>query len=119
MTAIPVILLFLGTAAVGLYLGIGYLKGWPRRPALIGVHILFGIGGLEVMATLLWGPTADVPVPTLGAAAAVAFVATMFIGLLAPMVGRRSRQTMNVALSLHAAAALSGIGLLLIWISSR
>ena len=116
MSAVPVIVLFLGAAAIGLYLGLGYLRGWPRRPVMIGLHILLGVGGLEAMATLLWGPNADGPVSASGAAAAVAFVATMFVGLLAPMVGRRSRPTMNLALSLHAATALSGIVLLLVWV---
>ena len=119
MTMIPVLILVCATAAVGALLGVRYLRREARKPMLIGLHLLLGIGALEVVAYSLWGAQQDGGVPKLGAAAAGALAAAMFIGLLAPIVGRRSRQTMSVALAAHASVATAGLALAVIWVSSR
>lgn len=115
----PILILVCATAALGLLLGVRYLRREARKPMLIGLHLLLGIGALEVTAYSLWGAQQDGGVPKLGVAAAFALAAAMFIGLLAPIIGRRSRQTMSVALAAHASVATVGLALVLIWTSSR
>jgi hypothetical protein len=39
----------------------------------------------------------------------------LFSGLVAPMIGRRSRATMNFALAVHVTAAAAGFVLCLVW----
>jgi hypothetical protein len=46
-----------------------------------------------------------------------ALLLALFTGLLAPMIGRRSRNTMNLALATHASFAAVGFALLLAWLA--
>lgn len=119
MTMIPVLILICATAALGVLLGIRYIRREARKPMLIGLHLLLGIGALEIVAYSLWGAQQEGGVPRVGVAAAGALAGAMFIGLLAPILGRRSRQTMNIALTAHASVATAGLALAVIWISSR
>jgi hypothetical protein len=107
------------TAAVilGLLLGRDYLRRVRSKPALIGFHLLLGAGSLEVTVMLLRGAPGGNVVPA-GlilqlTAGLVAFA--LFSGLIAPMIGRRSRATMNVALAVHVTAAAAGFVLCLVW----
>jgi len=115
---IPVLLLVGATAALGLLLGVRYVRREARKPMLVGLHLLLGIGALEVLAYSLWGAQDGAGVPAQGAAAAIALAAAMFIGLLSPILGRRSRRTMSIALAAHASVATVGIALSVIWIAS-
>jgi len=116
--AIPVVVLFGAAVCLGLILGLQYLRGVRSKPVMIGMHLLLGAGGLEVMVMTLSGaPDGTVMwTGTLGRTAAGFLAAALFIGLLTPMVGRRSRQTMNVALATHATIASVGFVLLLAWV---
>jgi len=121
MHALPVLLLLGAAAAIGLYMGQRHLRGARNRPMLIGVHLLLGIGGLEVMVMLLWGPDADpVGAGTRGAAglATILLAAALFCGLLAPLIGRGSRRLMTAALATHAGIAAAGVVALLVWLSA-
>ena len=117
MKMIPVLVLFSGAVALGLYLGYEYLKRIPSRPVMIGIHLLLGAGGMELVAMLLAGTPDGEAAPTgrLAHAAAALLLLALFTGLLAPMIGRRSRPTMNAALATHACAAGAGFVLLLAW----
>ncbi len=114
---IPVLVLFSGAVALGLYLGYEYLRGIRSRPVMVGIHLLLGAGGMELVAMLLAGtPDGDAaPTGTLARAAAGLLLLALFTGILAPMIGRRSRPTMNAALATHAGAAGAGFVLLLAW----
>jgi len=116
--AMPVVVLLGAAVILGIFLGYQYLRRVRSRPVLIGVHLLLGAGGLEVLAVLLRGaPDGDTLAPgKLGKVAAGLVVLALFSGLLAPMLGRRSRETMNIALATHAAVALAGFTLVLVWI---
>jgi hypothetical protein len=118
MTIAAVLLLSLA-AALGLYLGLCYLRGRRNRPMLIGTHLLLGIGGAE--ALLL----AHRSVASGGAASGSSqanlalglIAAAIFAGFLAPVVGRNSRATGNLALAAHATLAAAGVGVALVWAS--
>jgi len=116
--AIPIVVLMGAAVALGVLLGVEYLRRVRSKPVIIGIHLLLGAGGLEVFAVLLRGtPDGEVMAPGLvgNAAAGLMFLA-MFTGLIAPMVGRKSRRTMNVALATHASVASLGFLLLLAWV---
>jgi hypothetical protein len=117
MRMIPVLVLFTATVALGLFLGYQYLRRIPSRPTMIGIHLLLGAGGMELVAMLLAGTPDGAAAPTgkLAHAAAALLLLALFTGLLAPMIGRRSRPTMNAALATHACAAGAGFALLLAW----
>ena len=118
MKALPVIVLLGAAALLGIYLGYQYLRRTRSRPVLIGLHLLLGAGGLEVLAVVLRGAPdgTSVVAGRLGNAGAGLVALALFSGLLAPMIGRRSRETMNVALATHVGVALVGCALVLVWI---
>lgn len=117
MHAIPAVLLLSGAVALGVWLGIEYLRRVRSKPAVIGLHLLLGAGGLEVIAVLLRGTPdgAVMRVDVLGQLAAGLLAFALFSGLVAPMIGRRSRATMNVALLAHVTGAAAGFVLCLVW----
>lgn len=117
MPALPAVLLLTGAAVLGLLLGRDYVRHVRSKPALIGFHLLLGAGGLEVTVMLLRGAPsgAAMPVGLLLKAAAGLLGFALLSGLVAPIIGRRSRGTMNVALCVHVSAAASGFLLCLAW----
>lgn len=117
MNAIPAALLLTAAAALGVYLGVLYLRR-VRRPALIGVHLLLGAASMQVTLMMLRGmPNGEsAPATTIGLAAAACLAAAMFSGLLAPLIGRGSRQAANIAVLSHATAGLGGFLLFMTWI---
>jgi hypothetical protein len=121
VTVIPVLILLSVAVVLGIVLGLQYLQRERSPPVLIGFHLLLGAGGLEMLAMLLHG-TPDrriLPAGALLTAAAAMVMAAMFSGLIAPMVGRQSRRTMNVALLIHTLVGLTGFVLLLAWAARR
>lgn len=119
MTIIPILILICATAALGVALGVRYLRDAPRKPLLVGLHVLLGLGALEIAAYGLWSARQAGEASQLGVAAAGALAAAAFIGLLAPILGRRSRGTMTVALIAHAGVATIGLGFAVAWTVSR
>lgn len=119
MKALPLLLLLGGAAVLGVILGVQYLRRVRSQPVVIGLHLLLGAGSMEVLAMLLrgapdgttWSGTGMVKI----AAGLVAMA--MVSGLVAPMIGRGSRRTMNVALATHVSIAVAGIALLLAWLA--
>ena len=55
MLAIPIVLLVSATVAIGLYMGLRYLRRARNPPTLIGVHFLLGAASLEPMLIVLRG----------------------------------------------------------------
>jgi len=116
MKAIPVLLLFAVTVCLGIWLGVEYLRRVRSRPVMIGLHLLLGAAGLEVMGMLLSGAPdgSALPSTSLMRVAALLLLVAMMSGLLAPMIGRRSRRTMNFALAAHVGVAATGFVLFLV-----
>jgi hypothetical protein len=119
VTAIPPLLLLTASVILGVMLGIQYLQRKRGPPTLIGFHLLLGAGGLEVLAMLLHGTPDRRIVPSGGIVtyAAGLLLAAMFTGLLVPLIGRRSRPTMNVALAIHVGVGAAGFVLFLVWMA--
>jgi hypothetical protein len=117
LVALPSFILLSAAVALGVVLGLQYLRGERSSPLVMGAHLLLGAGGLETIAMLLRG-TPDGTVAeagSLGRLAAMCLLGGMASGLLAPMIGRRSVQTMNVALITHIGVAAAGFLLFLGW----
>ncbi len=115
---LPPLLLLGASAALGLWLGIRYLRREPRKPVHVGVHILLGVVGLEGMAMLLRG-TPDgtiLPAGPVGNAAGLLLILTVMSGFATPMIARRTpRNTGTLALATHAGLGAAGIGLFFFW----
>ncbi len=117
MQALPALVLLTGSVALGLLLGLEYLRRVRSRPAVVGFHLLFGAASVEVMAMLLRGApdSASLAPGPLPRAATGLLAFALLSGLVAPMIGRRSRGTMNGALIVHVTAAAAGCMLCVLW----
>ena len=118
MPMFPFILLPLAAMALGLVLAVFHLRG-IRKPMLIGLHLLLGLGALEIMVVLLKGtPSSDgLPAGDFGNVSAGFLALAAFIGLLTPILGRRSRLTANAMLLAHGSAGLAGVLFCIAWAS--
>jgi hypothetical protein len=118
MPVFPFILLPLSAMAMGLLLLVLHLRG-IRKPVLIGLHLLLGFGALELMVFLLKG-TSDsdgLPAGDFGNVSAGFLALAGFLGLLTPILGRRSRLTANSMLLAHGCAGVAGVLLCMAWVS--
>jgi hypothetical protein len=118
MQVMPAIVLLSASVALGLFLGLQYLRRVRSKATLIGVHLILGAAGLEGMAVLLRG-TPDgtvIPAGALGNTAALLLALAMISGLATPIIGRRSRRALGPALATHASVAAGGFVLFLVWI---
>ncbi|NVN86141.1 MAG: hypothetical protein HXX15_08615 [Rhodopseudomonas sp.] len=119
MTAIPVLVILSAATAIGLYLGLLYLRG-ERKPGLIAFHLLLGFGGLETLVMLLHGTpngAAGATTGTFGYTAAGLFGVSAFSGFVAALA-RRSPVAANVVLGTHVTVGLAGFALFLAWVST-
>ncbi len=117
MIAAPIVALLACGVGLGLFLGLRYLQGLPRRPVLIGAHLLLGAGTLEQIAVLLHGlPDGRViEVQTLGRVALMLIAAALLFGLCAPLVSRQSRRGAEALLVGHAGLGVAGFAVLVAW----
>ena len=118
MPMFPFLALPLAAMALGLVLVVLHLRG-IRKPLLIGLHLLLGLGALELLVVMLKGtPSSDgLPAGDFGDVAAGFLALAAFIGLLTPILGRRSRLTANAMLVAHGSAGLAGVILCIAWAS--
>jgi hypothetical protein len=120
MTSLPIFLILIAAVALGganLWLR---FRGM-RKPVLIGVHLLAGLASLEVLVYYLKdvnngegspaGPFGNVAAAFLGLAA--------FSGLIAPVLGRRSKLTSDLLVGTHVSCGLLGAVTALAWATSR
>jgi hypothetical protein len=117
MIVIPDVILLGASAILGLYLGWAYLRRLPRRPVLVGSHLLLGAAGLEIMVVLLRGTPSgqSLALGVVGALAISLTALALLSGLIAGLIARRSRRTADVTLATHAAVAVAGFGLFVAW----
>ncbi|KIZ40999.1 MULTISPECIES: hypothetical protein [Rhodopseudomonas] len=120
MTALPVVVILTAASALGLYLGLLFLRG-ERRPTLIAFHLLLGFGGLETLVMLLHGTPNGAEgasnAASLGTIAAGLFAVSAFSGFVAALA-RRSPVAANVVLGTHVTVGLAGFALFLAWVSN-
>jgi tryptophan-rich sensory protein len=111
MTKLPVALLLTAAVALGLTLGVLYLRG-VRKPGLVAVHVLLGLAALETMMLVVRSTRAS----TTAAMVAAGFLAwSAFSGLIRPMIADRNKRHGEGLLITHAAAGLTGFVVFLIW----
>jgi hypothetical protein len=116
---IAVNFIFAAAAALGVYLGVLYLRGTPRPVLLSAIHLLLGVGGLELLS-VVYRQTAAAPPRTEAflPAAGLLFAVAVFGGFTTPMIGRRWPGSATPLLALHAVAGLAGLGFLSAWVSN-
>ncbi|AVT76563.1 hypothetical protein RPPS3_25000 [Rhodopseudomonas palustris] len=118
MTTAPVLVILGAATALGLYLGLLYLRG-DRKQGLVALHMLLGFGGLETLVMLLHGTpdgAATTDSVSFGKIAAGLFAVSAFSGFIAALA-RRSPVGANVLLGTHVTVGLAGFALLLAWVS--
>lgn len=118
MPIYPVAGMLIGTALLGGYLLLLYLRK-ERKPVLIGVHLLLGLASLEIMVLLLRGtPNSDgFPPGKYGNVGLGLIALAVFIGFLAPILGRDNRTKSNLLMASHVSAGLAGIVLAIVWMT--
>jgi hypothetical protein len=120
MIAIPALLLTSVAVAVGVYLGLLYLRRVRPIKAWLGAHILLGMAGIEQVAILTRGaPNGEIfKAGEYGTAALACFGLAMFSGFTAPLLGQKSRRNGEMMLATHAGAGIAGFVLLLLWLAN-
>lgn len=117
MTLLPVGLTLVAAVLLGLVLGVQYLRR-IRRPMVIGVHVLCGIGALEQLVIQLHGtPGGDVtPYGRFGDALALLLVGSIASGFISALLVRHSKRVAEAVLVTHALVGAAGFGVFLVWV---
>jgi hypothetical protein len=115
----PVLALLTASMLLGLYLVLLFLRR-ERKPAIVGFHILLGLGGLETLVMLLRGTPSGTAEAAgqFGVAAAALFGIAMFTGLTGAMIARRSAMSANIVVVTHSSIGVAGFVLFLAWLST-
>jgi hypothetical protein len=106
--------------AVGATLALLYLRGAATRRPIVGVvHGLIGATGLCLLIAALQGPRHGdaMGVGSFGSFAAVLFGIALVLGLLIPLLAKRSPRVTGVILAAHATVAITAFVLFLPWAS--
>ncbi len=83
---------------------------------LIGFHLVLGVIGLEVTALLIKGaPSGARALGSLGPTTAILTAATLFTGLLIPLIAQPRPKWATPALVVHALVGAVAFALYLIW----
>ena len=126
MYALPALILLSLTVAFGLYLGQAFLRRQPRRPMVIGLHLLFALGSLEGLVIALHADVEGGSIvdsvssagPDRTAITMLALIAlALFTGLVRSAIGRSTRAVATTTLALHAGLAAAGFATALSWIA--
>ncbi len=118
MTTVPILAILGGAVALGAVNLKLRLEG-QRKPVLLGIHLLLGIGALEVLVFFLRDANGGegVPAGPYGNIAAALLAMAVFIGLLSPIVAKNSRSLSNALLVAHVASGSLGAVTALVWAS--
>ena len=120
MTAVPMLLLIAVAVALGVVNLVLRLRK-QRKAVLIGAHLLFGIGALEILVFFLKDVNSGegVPAGAFGNAAAGLLAGALFIGLISPILGKHNPKLSSLLLVAHVACGACGAAMVLAWISGR
>lgn len=121
MTWLPVLLLLTCGVGLGITMATRNWRGPPRKPVLIGLHILFGAGALEELVVSLHGTESVAALSSAngGSLTALLIAATLFIGFSVPLISRRAPQAARRVLVLHAATGLTAFAALIVWLAKE
>ena len=120
MTAVPVLALLTIAVVLGVVnLVLRFRK--QRKAMLIGAHLLFGIGALEILVFFLKDANSGegVPAGAFGNAAAGLLAAALFIGLVSPVIGKHNPKLSSLLLVAHVVCGACGAATVLAWVSGR
>ena len=114
----PALVVFGSTVAIGLYMGLQYLRGVRNNRMLVGVHVIIGIIGLEVLALLLRGAPDGTHLADsrMGPASALLLAAALLTGFMVPLIAAPKPGATGTALAVHATVATLAFGALLLWV---
>ena len=116
MVVAPGLAVIGSTVAIGLYMGWRFLMGERNNRVLIGFHLVLGVIGLEVTALLIKSaPGGARALGSLGPTVALLTTATLFTGLLVPLVAQPRPKWATPALVVHARVGAVAFALYLIW----
>jgi len=117
MTAVPMMLLITVAVVLGVVNLVLRLRQ-QRKAFLIGAHLLFGIGALEILVFFLKDMNSGEGVPSgaFGNAAAGLLAAALFVGLISPVVGKHNAKLSSLLLVAHVACGAGGAALTLAWV---
>ena len=95
-------------AGLGLY-ALALLLQKARNQTVIALHLLAGLGGVEILMGILHVSDfdADSPVRALGMTAAKMFGVALAAGALIPLFGKGRPQLVNLLLTIHVGGALA------------
>lgn len=95
-------------AGLGLYALVLLLQK-ARNQTVVALHLLAGLGGVEILMGILHVSDfdADSPVRALGMTAAKIFGVALAAGALIPLFGKGRPQLVNLLLTIHVGAALA------------
>ena len=118
MTKLPIVAILLTATALGVANLMLRFRG-RRKPVLIGVHLLTGIGALEVLVYYLKDVNSGngLPPGAYGNVAAAFLGAATFIGLVSPVIGRKSPQLSNWLLAGHMSCGIIGVTTAIVWVT--
>ena len=118
MNALPSILLVTAAAALGAYLLLLWFRG-VRKPVLIGVHVLLGLGAAESLMVFL--RMSDIPDESparrIVLIAAGCLAGALFAGFLAAVIGKGARLAGNALLAVHVISGLAGFVIVLAFVA--
>ena len=114
MSKLPIVFMVIGAASLGGYLLLMYFRG-IRKPIAIGFHLILGIGALEMMVLLLKDLSDDTTPNRIGNVAIALLALAAFVGLIMPILGRRSRTWANSLLAVHGCFGAAGVVSALLW----
>lgn len=118
MTAIPMLVLLIVAVVLGAANLVLRVRG-IRKSVLIGVHLLVGIGALEVLVFYLKDANGGegTPAGSWGNVAAGLLAAAVFIGLISPILGKNSKPLSNSLLVAHVGCGLAGAITAVAWVN--
>jgi hypothetical protein len=117
MTMAPALVVLGATVLLGGWLGTQYLMGVRNTRALIALHLILGIAGLEVLMLLMRGAP-DGRAAVIGSGGMIAALllgVAMFSGFLVPILAPSRPNTIGPMIAVHTTVAALGYGLLVIW----
>ncbi len=114
MTTTPLTILLFGAVALGVVLGLNYLRHTPNKPILIAAHLLLGAGSLEQLVINIQGDRGG----AFGFKAAGLLAITLALGFAGSLVFRQSPRKAGYVVAAHATAGSVGFLLFLAWLST-
>ena len=92
------------TTCIGIYMGWQFLRGVRNPPMLVAIHLLLGLGSLEVLAVILRGaPNGSHVVDRDGILLAAGLLAgALLTGFAVPLIAKPVPDAIGISIATHA-----------------